>query len=81
MSDDLYERLDALVAWMRTRGVATVETTDVKIVLGHEPPKPAPPPEPLTEAEIMKRARRIKEQQEALLFASAEGFPESLDDE
>lgn len=81
LSDDLYARLDALVKWMRERGVATVETSDVKVVLGQEPAPPPPKPEPLTDAEIMRRMYRAKEQQEALLFASSEGFPESLDDE
>lgn len=47
--------LDDLVAWMRLRGVVVLETQDVKLALGPEPPKPAPPPVKLTAEEEHKR--------------------------
>jgi hypothetical protein len=78
--EDWYARLDALVEWMRKRGVVTVETEEVRMSLGPEPATAPSPPPTLTDAEIAARVKRAKEHQDALLFASSEGFPEFEDE-
>jgi hypothetical protein len=72
---------DAAVDWMRRRGVVEFSHDGLSLKLGPEPVVKQPPAAPLTEDQMVALLKRKKEQQDALLFASSEGFPEHLDDE
>lgn len=74
---DLKE-LDAIVDWMRRRGVTRLSASVVRLELGPEPEK-TEPEKALTEAEMEREGQKIAARRraaaDALDFAASEGFP------
>ena len=71
--------LDAIVDWMRRRGVTRLSASGVRLELGPEPEKPPEPEKVLTEAEMEREGQKIaarrRAAEDALDFAASEGFP------
>lgn len=70
---------EEVITWMRAHGVQRMRVAEIDIHLGALPAKPAPPAEPLTEAELSLLWKEQQEDQEELLFASSEGIRERLE--
>jgi hypothetical protein len=68
-----------VVAWMREHGVIRMRIGYQEYELGPAPSAKTEAPPPPTEAELVQYFRRQKEENEALLFASSEGFPEHIE--
>jgi hypothetical protein len=65
------DELRELVSVMREMGVTKYERGDVRLELGAAPVESTP----ITDAQRHEMKRVAREQDEALLFASSEGFP------
>jgi len=76
-----FAEMEKIVEWMRQQGVVRLKHRELEFELGDVPPAPLPPPVPLTDEQLIARAQKQKEQQDALLFASSEGFPDITEDE
>ena len=74
--------IEKYVVWMRKNGVRRMASrSGLELELGVQPPEPPPPPAVLSEAEAAEAFKKMKEQQDRLLFASSEGLPDDFSDE
>lgn len=77
INDDPFADHDALVDWMRSRGVVHYKRGDVEILLGPEPRKPAPP---MDVSQAVQDARDAEQNgreptDEEILFMASHGLP------
>jgi hypothetical protein len=73
------KELDALVDWMRLRGVTHLSASGVHLELGAEPAKPPEPEQQPTEAEMAREGEKIAARNQARVdawdYAASEGLP------